>query len=197
MMRYFRSVDNTHSCPRIRKLTYDQLEHTWVWVKNIPSSSQDSKTLQPESNIWRAYSNGYLYKQLPHQRFGLHSERAGRRIITAKGQGVLCETGSPSDVRCYTHKVSITLLLKHELNRAGTVHMPEWAEGSPGEASAHTRNYRQLRMLWAGATLFSRDEHINLLSSTNWSALESCMQAILYRLNMLYLGIYTHTHTHM
>lgn len=69
-------------------------------------------------------------------------------MLRVTDQGVCYETMFHRNVRSYTHKITPTLLLYHELNKDNN--NAEVGRRKPMRPQPCTENYKQLRMLRAG-----------------------------------------------
>lgn len=70
--------------------------------------------------------------------------RKGRKATELENLGVRCKVVSPSNVRSYTHRVSLTGLPKAELNKNNNTHA-NVNGGKTMRPQPYTRKYRPLR----------------------------------------------------
>lgn len=98
---------------------------------------------------------------------------------------------SPSKVRGYIHKISLTQLPRHELTKGNNRHA-KVDSGKNKRPQPYTNTNTQLRNTKVDKKkiLCPLKENISWLSNTKWSALKTYIQVILYILNLLYLRIY-------
>jgi hypothetical protein len=69
---------------------------------------------------WLLKNGLYTGMFLNYNIFRNHCRRHDRKQVRAREQGVCCETLSPWNIRGYTHKILLTWLSKHNLDKGGT-----------------------------------------------------------------------------
>jgi hypothetical protein len=89
--------------------------------------------------------NKYTYKTFPHLRLEQHFGSGNRNIIRARISGVCCESVSHSNVRSYTHRVSLAWLSAYELNKDDNNDRTKLNGEKPITHQSYIQNCKQLK----------------------------------------------------